>query len=824
LIDPSSFDDVSSTILSGGLADLAVSLVSRGDAMETVSEFYNKAMLRDKAERMSDWWYYTGAHRKQLEALVGDDAWPSLATEQRAELIEERALYIKDVRGTPPEDITAAVYSDSTLGDAEAVKLALTLMADKNRVIHRRYFDSISDGANVVAASFDWTKLSADHLGEGESEKWLLTVVDEKNRLLGAFFTTDTALRSAKPLLLQLKANGIKPKVVILDNLPSTEEIETGMAKMLKQEVWPGSLKAVIQDRFHVVQNFCKDLTRKQDPDYHVDIIQGIRRSTRRMNPECLEMVLSKLRAGKISKSVFLCGEWYTTRYTKMGEDEIKSWLDLGVIDAMFCSGTNPVIPYESLSADAVKTNIEKWNAEVIVPKYFDRSGNQIRVGASYRLGNNNLEKWNKKARLLILRVVKCILPQTTGLSDWKFTHRVDTMTQMKVVQQLFNSSSNESWHSRLEDIGGHGTATRELKHAQGTFGLVRLLRRKEDDLREKGESVGGPVGYDRFGVSILANQYAEAAGSHARLPVPQLGKQGKVTSAKPTFLREMEGPLVAGGVSGTRKRVRATVQHPLDKDPIKHDMPTGRFFLKLPAEHVGPRTYPTRRSRGMAAFFAPAEEMPSSKRSRAESPAERAPAVQGGGAAAVVDEKKRVQNVRNRYTKWNRYPCSCKPKGSTRSTPCARACARQTRAEEMIKSKCAEANDKSRQPAPPGFGETVEYLPSAKPSTGYLVALAPTTSGNAWLEVGERCQTSGCQGFGLLSGESDHSKAHHFKANINTVQLKVGKSKRWKKTALKDIFLCKCEPPQHASMGCAAVARHATSLPDLPTNIPCTF
>jgi hypothetical protein len=42
----------------------------------------------------------------------------------------------------------------------------------------------------------DWTFLTAKHLGEGEAEKWLLTIVDEQGRLLAAWFTRGTALDS----------------------------------------------------------------------------------------------------------------------------------------------------------------------------------------------------------------------------------------------------------------------------------------------------------------------------------------------------------------------------------------------------------------------------------------------------------------------------------------------------------------------------------------------------------------------------------------------------------------------------------------------------
>jgi hypothetical protein len=459
LLDPDCFDDVSTTILSRDLAELTHTLVSRGDCMDTVSEYYNKAMLKDKAERMSDWWFYNGAYRNQLEQIVGDDVWGSLPLARQQQLVAARADYITNVRSVLVEDITAEVYSDAALGDAEAVKLALTLIADKNRVLNRRFMDSLSDGVNVIAVSLDWTSLSADHLGDGESEKWFLTVVDDKQRLIGAVFTPNTALSNAKPLLLQLKANGCRPKVAILDNLPPTVLLDTGMVRVLKDEIWPGSLEAVIQDRFHVVQNFCRDLNNKQDPEYHQDITMGLRRATRKMVEGKLKQVWALLSSGGVNKSVFLCGRWHRTVYqNEMDDGEIQSWLDLGVIDAMFCTGYNPVIPYESRTPEETQMKLKQWSNEVIVPKYF-KDGQQIRVDGAYRLGNNRtVEQWNKKVELLCLRVVKAILPQSTGLREWKPTKRVDKMTKMVVIQQLFNTSGNESWHSRLEQVGGAWT------------------------------------------------------------------------------------------------------------------------------------------------------------------------------------------------------------------------------------------------------------------------------------------------------------------------------------------------------------------------------
>jgi hypothetical protein len=131
----------------------------------------------------------------------------------------------------------------------------------------------------------DWTKISADHLGQGGDEKWLLTRVDDRQKLLFAVITNDTSLGTVTPHLLQLKAKGCHPQLVVLDNMPSTVDRDTGMVQFLKEVISPKDVERVIQDRFHIVQIFCADLTCKQEIDYHADIPMCLRRSTPRMNP-----------------------------------------------------------------------------------------------------------------------------------------------------------------------------------------------------------------------------------------------------------------------------------------------------------------------------------------------------------------------------------------------------------------------------------------------------------------------------------------------------------------------------------------------------------
>jgi hypothetical protein len=122
-----------------------------------------------------------------------------------------------------------------------------------------------------------------------------------------------------------------------------------------------------------------------------------------------------------------------------------------------------------------------------------------------------------------------------------------------------------------------------------------------------------------------------------------------------------------------------------------------------------------------------------------------------------------------------------------------------------MVKSRCAELGCKEKAPKAPEHGELVEFLPSARPSSGFLVALAPTTQAKDWLEIGEKCNK--CSGFGLLHGVRNHdSKTAAFEENLLTVKRKIDRAKRkWMATGLSRVFECTCP---HAA---------ATGIPPLP-------
>ena len=112
-----------------------------------------------------------------------------------------------------------------------------------------------------------------------------------------------------------------------------------------------------------------------------------------------------------------------------------------------------------------------------------------------------------------------------------------------------------------------------------------------------------------------------------------------------------------------------------------------------------------------------------------------------------------------------------------------------------MVESQCAELNLPESRPKQPGYGELLQYRPSAFPSVGFVVALTPKTSAKDWKDIGLRCST--CKGFGLVDNKLSLSEASDkavvYKGSIDLVQKKVGKSKKWLATPLKDIKPCGC-------------------------------
>jgi hypothetical protein len=369
--------------------------------------------------------------------------------------------------------------------------------------------------------------------------------------------------------------------------------------------------KQVKQDLFHVVQNLQRDFGSKEDPHFHRDVTMRLRSAMRGMHGGKKLQVVDLLKTGKLNVSTFFRREWYTCEYRSMPDDEIKMWIEVGVFRELFCSGSNPVVPYISYSEDQTRENIKEWSNGYMMPKYFP-TGEQIRIDGKFRLGNvKTVATWNLKIGYFIERATKCILLRTLGLQEFKETERIDTKTLMAVVKQLYNTGTNESWHSRVEHIGGFGTATKANKHMLGLLGMVRVARIKEDNVRMS-EALGNPpIGYDRWSASIVANRYAEAAGSTRRLPVPHLaGSEGDaVTTDMPVFLREFDGP-VAKPKSQAAKR--KAVQAPL-KSMIPTAIPTGSFLHGVPPPaFAGPRTAP--RSAVLTSFFGGA---PAAKRQK---------------------------------------------------------------------------------------------------------------------------------------------------------------------------------------------------------------
>ena len=236
LIDPATFNDDGTTILSAAMSEIAATYVARGDPLSASSDYFNAALIRRKVGRMQRWWYDNACYRACLEDVAGDEAWSSMALEQQVVAAADRAEFLNmgDV-----EDITDRVFADSVLGDAEAIDLALSLGVDANRVSHRQFADSAPETGFISGVGTDWAKLTSKHLGDGELEKWLFTVTDQHGRLLAAWFVYDTKLETTRPLLEQLRKNGVNPLVITVDNLPPSINRDTGLVQFLKGDAAP---------------------------------------------------------------------------------------------------------------------------------------------------------------------------------------------------------------------------------------------------------------------------------------------------------------------------------------------------------------------------------------------------------------------------------------------------------------------------------------------------------------------------------------------------------------------------------------------------------
>jgi hypothetical protein len=321
LLDPETFADDGNTVLSAELVQVAMSFSMRGAPLSAVSEYFNSSLTKKNVETMEMWWYDNAVYRACLTDLVGDATWEMLGPKDRQDLAAERAEFIQKVRGVEVEDITDQVFADATLGDTQSVLLALALHVDSCRPLYRRFMDSICDSGSITGISLDWTHLSAKHIGDGETEKWLLTVVDQQQRLIAAWFTANTALESAEPLLQQLKQNGCCPAIIALDNLPPSINRDTGMVVFLKGIF--DSCKQVCQDRFRVINNFQKDFGNKEDMHFHQDITMCVRRSMRYMHHGKKEQVIKLLKTKQLSVSTFFHGSWYTCDHRQMDDSEI---------------------------------------------------------------------------------------------------------------------------------------------------------------------------------------------------------------------------------------------------------------------------------------------------------------------------------------------------------------------------------------------------------------------------------------------------------------------------------------------------------------------
>jgi hypothetical protein len=109
-----------------------------------------------------------------------------------------------------------------------------------------------------------------------------------------------------------------------------------------------------------------------------------------------------------------------------------------------------------------------------------------------------------------------------------------------------------------------------------------------------------------------------------------------------------------------------------------------------------------------------------------------------------------------------------------------------------MLEVNCAELNDKTLRPKLAEHGETVKFLPSAAPKFGFLVSPSNKTVATDWLPIGDRCRD--CNGYGVSAKGTPADAVCLFISNIESVQAKVTRHKKWTGTKLGDIFKCTCK------------------------------
>jgi hypothetical protein len=351
-----------------------------------------------------------------LEQLVGDERWDGYSTEERFSVWKERALFEYErltstaCNGSWIHDPKQFCSPPSGGGmfnlDPDLVNTALRLYVDANRSLHVRYITKHRAGKVL---KLDYTFNAAVHLGSGDDERVLLTIVDEDDNVVCTLVCPSTKLFLIKSALAQLFSEGFHPVIVSLDNVPTTDDVmATNMLKIFT-EAMP-SIKFWIQDLFHCVAGFTKVFSQQSVEWFHTHVTLPIRNAMREMHPIKLAELRLRLEQGSVKIVSSFRGERIAIGPDGIRAAHIDSLIASGHFFKMFCSGHRCVIPMLFKSKMVMGRDLWKVHRD-LAAELFDEQGRQKPVNGAFMLGQVDKEQFRKKFANFVKRAFNCIPP-----------------------------------------------------------------------------------------------------------------------------------------------------------------------------------------------------------------------------------------------------------------------------------------------------------------------------------------------------------------------------------------------------------------------------
>jgi hypothetical protein len=706
MLEVDCIDDDRRTILGADVVNLAKSLVPEAVDLQGIANTVNKNCSRDGDKRANSFVSVASAYKMGIEQLVGDDVWGGYATEKRFDLWKERALFLYE-RSTAaagdgswvvdPKPVCTPPTAGGTYNlDPDMINTALRLYVDANRTLHVRFLTKHRAGKVL---KLDYTFNAAVHLGSGDGEKVLLTIMDEEDNVVCVLFCPSTKLFLIRGALQQLYSEGFHPLIVSLDNVPTSDDVMATSMMKIFTEAMP-TIKYWIQDLFHCVAGFTKVFPSQNVDWFHNNVTLPIRNAMRQMDPIKEAELRLRLERGNVKITSTFRGEKVVIGKDGIRPTAIDSLVSSGHFHKMFCSGHRCVVPMLFKSRDVMMKCL--WGVHrALAAELFDEHGVQQLVGGAYMLGPNvNNAQFKRKFANFTKRAANCIPPRDVLV---KYYSEIPRPGLMSLVKYKLMTGSNESLHSRVGAVGGATNSSKEFKHAHAIIAITEMMRRKE---AKEGTC---PIGHLDFGINFETNEMARTSAVLAgRMPVPTLATDMGVDARSALVLRHIARPLCQPGSKAALRQVNPFGQSKLDGNVLVSGITSscrveGAASLKVPQAAV-------------------------SRKHKIDD-------------CVDIQVQKKAKASSTHYK--NRYPCNCKP--DTRSSTHLLTCARKKRAGRE---------------STPKAGELVEYLPTAAPLVGSMCFPKETKSNRDWVRVGVQC--TACKGFdkaGQFSNEIDMLK-----------------------------------------------------------------